>query len=164
MKTLAALVAFLFAVGLMQAQSPAPAPAPAPAAKPAAKPAAPAKTPAKKEVKKEEKKEAEPKIPGTTIVRTNGQFLGLEVVGGQFKLSFYDAKKKPAAVDVARATARWPNPRGPGDYRTVLNPSGKALVGSKPVVPPYTFNVYLTLLQGEGDEAKAVENYVVPLR
>jgi hypothetical protein len=162
MKSLAALVAFLVAVGLMQAQSPAPAPAPA--AKPAA-PGATAKTPAKKDVKKEEKKkEEEPKIPGTTIARTNGKFLGLEVVGGQFKLSFYDAKKKPAAVDVTRATARWPNPRGPGDYRTVLNLSGKALVGSKPVTPPYTFNVYLTLLQGEGDEAKAVENYVVPLR
>jgi hypothetical protein len=168
MNTLAALVAFLVAVSLMQAQSPAPAPAPAPAAKPAAKPvakpAAPAKTPAKKEVKKEEKKEAEPKIPGTTIVRTNGKFLGFEVVGGQFKLSFYDAKKKPMAVDVTRASARWPNPRGPGDYRTVLNSSGNALVGSKPVLPPYTFNVYLTLLQGEGDEAKAVENYVVQLR
>ncbi|MDI1247663.1 MAG: hypothetical protein PSV13_02145 [Lacunisphaera sp.] len=159
MKTLAALVAFLVAVGLMQAQSPAPAPA----AKPAA-PGAAVKTPAKKEVKKEEKKEAEPKIPGTTIVRTNGKFLGLEIVGGQFKLSFYDAKKKPAAVDVTRATARWPNPRGPGDYRTVLNPSGKALVGSKPVTPPYTFNVYLTLLQGDGDEAKAVETYVVQPR
>jgi hypothetical protein len=156
MKTLAALVAFLFAVSLMQAQSPAPAPA---------APGAAVKTPAKKDVKKEEKKkEEEPKIPGTTIVRTNGKFLGLEVVGGQFKLSFYDAKKKPAAVDVTRASARWPNPRGPGDYRTVLNLSGKALVGSKPVVPPYTFNVYLTLLQGEGDEAKAVENYVVQLR
>jgi hypothetical protein len=155
MKTLAALVALLFAVGLMHAQSPAPASA----AKPAA-PGAAVKSPAKKEVKKEE----ESKIPGTTIARANGKFLGLEVVGGQFKLSFYDAKKKPAAVDVTRASARWPNPRGPGDYRTVLNPSGKALVGSKPVTPPYTFNVYLTLLQGEGDEAKAVENYVVPLR
>jgi hypothetical protein len=159
MKTLAALVAFLLAVGLMQAQSPAPTPA----AKPAA-PGAAVKTPAKKEVKKEEKKEAEPKIPGTTIARSNGTFLGLEVEGGKFKLSFYDKKKKPAAVDVTRASARWPNPRGPGDYRTVLNPAGKALIGAKPVVPPYTFNVYLTLLQGEGDEAKAVENYVVQLR
>lgn len=155
MKTLAALVAFLFAVGLMQAQSPAPAPA---------APGAAAKAPAKKEVKKEEKKEEEPKIPGTTIVRPNGTFLGLEVEGGKFKLSFYDKKKKAMAVDVTRATARWPNPRGPGDNRTVLNPAGKALIGAKPVLPPFTFNVYLTLLQGDGDEAKAVENYVVQLR
>lgn len=155
MKTLAALVAFLFAVGLMQAQSPAPAPA---------APGTAAKAPAKKEVKKEEKKEEAPKIPGTTIVRPNGTFLGLEVEGGKFKLSFYDKKKKAMAVDVTRATARWPNPRGPGDNRTVLNPAGKALIGAKPVLPPFTFNVYLTLLQGDGDEAKAVENYVVQLR
>jgi hypothetical protein len=155
MKTLAALFAFLVAVGLMQAQSPAPAPA---------APGAAVKTPAKKEVKKEEKKEEEPKIPGTTIVRPNGTFLGLEVEGGKFKLSFYDKKKKAMAVDVTRATARWPNPRGPGDNRTVLNPAGKALIGAKPVLPPFTFNVYLTLLQGDGDEAKAVENYVVQLR
>ena len=40
--------------------------------------------------------------------------------------------------------------------------SGNFLVGAKPVVPPFAFNVYLTLLQGEGDEAKAVESYVVP--
>ena len=161
MKTLAALFALLFAASLMQAQSPAPVPA----AKPADPKAAPAvKAPVKKEGKKDTKKEEEPKIPGTTIARPNGTFLGLEVEGGKFKLSFYDKKKKPMAVDVTRASARWPNPRGPGDYRTVLNPSGKALIGAKPVVPPYTFNVYLTLLQGEGDDAKAVENYVVQLR
>lgn len=164
MKLIAAPLAFLFAVSVMHAQASAPAAAPTtktPAVKAVpAKPGAKATTPAKKE----EKKEEEPKIPGTTIVRPGGTFLGLEVVGGQFKLSFYDKKKKPETVDVTRATARWPNPRGPGDYRTVLNPSGQALVGSKPVTPPYVFNVYLTLLQGDGDEAKAVENYVVQLK
>lgn len=105
-----------------------------------------------------------PKIPGTTIARANGTFLGLEVEGGNFKLSFYDQKKKLAAPDVTRASVRWPNTRGPGDFRTMLNPGGKALVGSKPVVPPFTFNVYLTLLQGDGDDAKAVETFVVPFR
>ena len=84
------------------------------------------------------------------------------MVGGNFKLSFYDKKKKLMAVDVTRATAKWPNPRAPGDNRTVLNGSGTALVGAKPVVPPFTFTVYLTLLQGEGAEAKAVESFVVP--
>jgi hypothetical protein len=113
-------------------------------------------------VKKVEKKLAsEPKIPGLTIVRPNGTLLGLEVAGGNFKLSFYDKKKKPMAPDVTRATARWPNSRGPGDLRTVLNVSGNALVSEKPVPPPYVFRVYLTLLQGEGAEAKAVENFIV---
>lgn len=118
-------------------------------------------TPAKKV---EKKKEELPKIPGTVVNRPNGTFLGLEVVGGNFKLTFYDKKHKPMAVDVTRATARWPNPRAPGDNRTVLNGSSTALVGAKPVIPPYNFNVYLTLLQGEGEEAKAVENYTVAFK
>ena len=118
-------------------------------------------TPAKKV---EKKKEELPKIPGTVINRSNGTLLGLEVVGGRFKLTFYDKKHKPMAVDVTRATARWPNPRSPGNNRTVLNGSGTALVGEKPVVPPFTFNVFLALLVGEGEEAKAVENYTVAFK
>lgn len=120
-------------------------------------------TPAKKV---EKKKEELPKIPGTVINRPNGTLLGLEVVGGKFKLTFYDKKHKPMAFDVTRATARWPNTRSgtPSDYRTVLNGSGTSLVGTRPVFPPYTFTVFLTLLQGEGEEAKAVENYTVAFK
>ena len=104
----------------------------------------------------------EPKIPGTTITRANGTFLGLEVVGGNFKLSFYDKKKKPMSPDVSRASARWPNPRSvTGPNRTVLNPSGLALVGSKPVLPPFTFSVHLALMQGDGEGAVVVESYDV---
>ncbi|HKB57192.1 MAG TPA: hypothetical protein VKC51_06350 [Lacunisphaera sp.] len=174
MKTKVAFVGLLFVASLMQAQpAPAPAPAPKPAdpatpTTPAAKPevtakTAPDKTPAAKD-KKVTKEEPPPKIPGVEIARPNGTFLGLEVAGGNFKLTFYDKKKKPMAVDVTRGMARWPNKKSAttGDNRTVLNGSGTFLVGAKPVVPPFAFNVYLTLLQGEGDEAKAVENYVVP--
>jgi len=171
MKSTAVAACLLFATSLLQAQT-------APAAKPAdtPAPATPAtvvnkdsKTPAKAAPAKkdEKKKEAElPKIPGTVINRPDGNFLGLEVVGGNFKLSFYDKKHKAMAVDVSRATARWPNTKSatPGQFRTVLNPSGTALVGQKPVFPPYNFNVFLTLLQGEGDEAKAVENYTVAFK
>lgn len=173
MKSIAAAVCLVFATSLLSAQTTpatkaadpkAAEPAKTPDAKtPAAKPAAPAKAaPAKKtnEVKKEEL----PKIPGAVIVRANGTKLGLEVVGGRFKLTFYDAKHKAMNLDVTRATARWPNPRAPGNNFTVLNGSGTALVGEKPVLPPYTFTVYLTLLKGEGEEAKAVENYPVPFR
>ena len=151
MKTIAAFLCLTFAASLAHAQV-------SPTGKPAdtkAKAAA-----AKTEVKEEEL----PKIPGTEIPRANGTFLGLEVVGGNFKLTFYDKKKKPMSLDVTRATARWPNPRSPGDNRTVLNGSGTALVGSKPVLPPFIFNVFLTLLKGEGDQAKAVETYVVAFR
>ena len=164
MKSLAVATCLLFATSLIQAQMPPASVTPGvtPAAKAVAPKAPVAKAaPAKKE---EKKKEELPKIPGTVINRADGTFLGLEVVGGNFKLTFYDKKHKPMAIDVTRAVARWPNPRSPGDNRTVLNGSGTSLVGAKPVLPPYTWNVYLTLLVGEGDEAKAVENYTVPFR
>ncbi len=165
MKPTAVAVCLMFATSLMQAQTPPaakPADPKAPAAKATPAKAAPGKAaPAKPEAKKEEEL---PKIPGTVIVRPDGTKLGLEVVGGNFKLTFYDKKHKPMAMDVTRARARWPNPRAPGDNRTVLNGSGTSLVGAKPVIPPFNFNVYLTLLQGEGDEAKAVENYTVPFK
>jgi hypothetical protein len=162
MKPIAVAVCLLFATSLMQAQTPPAAKTTDPKA-PAAK-ATPGKAaPAKPEAKKEEEL---PKIPGTVIVRSNGTKLGLEVVDGKFKLTFYDKKHKPMALDVTRATARWPNTRSgtPSDYRTVLNGSGTSLVGARPVFPPHTFTVYLTLLQGEGEEAKAVENYTVPFK
>lgn len=165
MKPIAVAMCLLFASSLMQAQTP-PAAKPADPKAPAAK-ATPAKAttgkaaPAKTEAKKEEEL---PKIPGTVIVRPNGSKLGLEVVGAKFKLTFYDKKHKPMAMDVTRATARWPDPRASGDNRTVLNGSGSELIGAKPVIPPFNFNVYLTLLQGEGELSKAVENYVVPFK
>ena len=158
MKTLTAFATVLFAASQLSAQN-------TPTTKSAETKTSEVKPADKTPVKKDDKKPApEPKIPGQTIARPNGTLLGLEVVGGNFKLSFYDQKKKPMAIDVTRATARWPNDRGRGDLRAVLNPSGKALVGSKPVKPPYNFTVYLTLLRGEGDEAKAVENYVIAFR
>lgn len=168
MKSIAVTTCLIFATSLMQAQTPAaarPADPKAPALEaPAPKSPGTKATTATPANKVEKKKEELPKIPGTVINRPNGTLLGLEVVGGKFKLTFYDKKHKPMAVDVTRANARWPNPRGPGDNRTVLNSSGSALVGAKPVVPPFTFNVYLTLLEGEGEEAKAVENYTVAFR
>jgi len=176
MKKLAAPLALLFAASVMHAQAPAPAVAPtAKTPLPVVKtPASTTKTtPAKSDLTakpgtkakmtKEVKPEVLPNIPGANIARANGTFLGLEIVGGQFKLSFYDKKHKPMAADVTRATARWPNPRAPGDNFTVLNGSGTYMMGQKPVIPPLTFIVRLTLLQGEGDEAKAVENYTVQL-
>jgi hypothetical protein len=153
MKLPVLLACVVLAVGVLQAQTKT-APLPADAQPAPGKAVTPGKQPAKKEAPL-------PTIPGTEIARPDGTFLGLEVVGGNFKLSFYDKKKKVTGINVTRAAARWPNPRAPGDNRTILNPSGNALVGAKPVVPPFNFNVYLTLLQGEGDKAEAVEHYVV---
>ncbi len=99
-------------------------------------------------------------IPGITLTRADGTFLGLEVVNGNFKLTFYDKKKKPVRADVVRATARWDAKHKQGRDFTVLNPAGDgtALVGNKFVRPPYNFIVFLVLLNEAGE---AVENYQV---
>lgn len=118
---------------------------------------------AKPDAKKKEKpkEEAMGTINGIAIARPNGTFLGLTLVDGKFNLTFYNKKKKPMPVDVTRGIARWPNVHGPGDNRTVLNPSGNSLVGAQFVRGPYVFIVFITLLKGEGDAAQAVENYTV---
>ena len=103
----------------------------------------------------------EPKIPGFVIPRTNGTFLGLQVVDNRFVLKFYGADKKPVAADVTRASVRWVVHYKPTDERTVLNATADkmALTSPKFVRPPFQFKLYLSLLaENEGDE---VESYVI---
>ena len=118
--------------------------------------------------KKPAKVEEEPVIPGIVIPRTNGGYLGLTLENSNFKLSFYDAKKKPDTVDVARATARWPVHYKTTEERTVLNPTpdNLALIANKFVRPPYVFKLYLTLLKGEEGTAEdsaaaSAESYTI---
>lgn len=109
----------------------------------AAKAATPAATATKAPAKKAE---APPKIEGMEIARGTKGFLGLQLVGGTFKLSFYDMKKKPVAPDVARALLRW-DPKGKvGQERLVLNRDGMALSSPRPVKPPYVFKLFITLI------------------
>lgn len=117
--------------------------------------------------------EEEPVIPGIVIPRTNGGYLGLTLEDSNFKLSFYDAKKKSAKADVVRATARWQAKYKIADERAVLNPTsdGMALTSNKFVRPPYVFKLYLTLFKGggEGEEssegaATTTEPYLVDFR
>jgi hypothetical protein len=110
---------------------------------------------------KEDEKEG--KIVGVEIGRANGGFLGLSIKGGGFNLAFYDAKKKPVAIDVASGVARWQPQQKKGNELAPLSPSGdgKALASSKFVQSPHTFKVYLTLFNAAGD---AVENYTVDYR
>ncbi|OHE79588.1 MAG: hypothetical protein A3G75_09025 [Verrucomicrobia bacterium RIFCSPLOWO2_12_FULL_64_8] len=169
-------VAAMGLVAMVNAQYTAPAasttPAPQAAEKTATK-AAPAQSSAKPSpgtppaTKPDPKKKAEEemgKIPGLTLTRANGTFLGLTLEGGNLKLSFYDEKKKPSSPDVPRAVARW-NPRYKlGEDRTVLNPApdGKSLLGVKIVRPPYNYKIYLTLIKaGEEGSNTNNESYVV---
>lgn len=110
--------------------------------------------PAAKEEAKAEGEEAEPTIPGYSMARRNasGGFIGLTMDGNGFKLSFYDAKKKPAPCDVARATARWrTNYKTSEEFKTLL-PSGDGMtLVSSDVKPPYNFKlVFLNLLSEDG--------------
>ena len=94
-------------------------------------------------------------IPGITLTRPSGTYLGLEIVSGNFKLSFYDDKKKPVAVDdaVARAPARGGHKHKLGRAVTGMNKSGpgQALGGGDLVGPADNFIVFLNLLNAAGD-------------
>lgn len=111
--------------------------------------------------KKEEPGEG--RIVGTPIARPGGKWLGLSIEGGGFRLGFYDAKRKPVAVDAARATARWNPSQRSGQMTTVLLPAagGKALSSGKFVPPPRVFKVFLSLINEQGE---VLESHVVDFR
>lgn len=164
MKIPAAFATLLVAAASGLAQSPAPAPktnmpAPAPAA---STKKAPAPAPAKK------KEEPPGKIEGMEIARGDKGFLGLQIVNGTFKLSFYDTKKKPIAPDVTRAALRWDPRNRVGQERAVLTADGSnALTSAKNIRPPYSFKLFITLLKdagGENADAPAGETLVVDFR
>lgn len=160
MKTLTACLCLVFATSLAHAQA-GPAAEPADPKAPAAKEADKAKPDAKKE-----KEEPMGVIEGTTLTRPSGNFLGLTLQDGKFKLAFYEKKKKkPMKVDALRVIARWPNPHGPGNNQTVMNPAGDGtfMMGSQFVRGPHAFNLMLIVVLTEGENAKT-ETYTVPFR
>jgi hypothetical protein len=125
-------------------------------------PASNAKVAPKAAAKKEEPMG---KISGIEIKRGAG-YMGIELVGPNFKLTFYDAKKKPMDIPpgIARAALRWPvNYRQGGDERAVLNPGpdGKSLTSGKAVRPPHIFRLFITLLGPDGTDESSAENYAV---
>lgn len=104
------------------------------------------------------------KIDGITLARKDGTYLGLTVDGNhRMVLKFYDAEKKPAAVSVARAFARWDPVNKRSDVRAVLNPEGDgfSLVSPSVVQPPLVFKVYLTLFAADG---AVVETLIADMR
>ncbi len=102
---------------------------------------------------------AEPaKIEGIEVARGAAGFMGVQIVGGTFKISFYDAKRKPIATDIVRAALRWDPKYKVGSERVVLNRTedGLALTSPKNIRPPYLFKLYITLLKS-ASEGEAVE-------
>jgi hypothetical protein len=163
-------VGFGLALVVNGAETPAPAVPPA-ASRPTSIPVPPPVVkPAPKEAAKPAPKKEEPmgKIAGTEIKRGAG-YMGLELVGGTFKITFYDAKRKPMAVppEITRAALRWAVSYRQGlDERAVLNPSedGKSLTSLKVVKPPHNFRLYITLLAAATAEDGAGETYSIDFR
>ncbi|MDP1578642.1 MAG: hypothetical protein Q8M02_00080 [Candidatus Didemnitutus sp.] len=107
---------------------------------------------------------AAPTIEGMEIKRGDGTYLGLTLLDGKFKLTFYDKEKEPMQANVIRVVARWPNVHGPGHNRTVLLPAGDGtfLHGAQFVRPPHAFKLYLILVAVEG--SNETENINVDFR
>lgn len=154
MKTLVSFSLVLAMAATAGAQTPAPAKpmvridldAPATEAAPKAAP--------KQDATKKKAEEPPAKIEGVTVARGTG-FLGLQIVGGHFKVSFYDAKKKPVPPDVASAVLRWKVNYQPDLEHTQLTPGGGAnsLTSEKVIRQPYSFKLTLLLFKGEGESA-----------
>lgn len=112
-------------------------------------------------------KKEEPKIKGVVVPRGEQGFLGVEIVGGAFKITFYDTKKKPKEPDVARAALRWDAKYKVGQERIVLNPDsdGKSLSNPRTIRPPYTFKLFITLIREATDTAEPVgETHVIDFK
>lgn len=124
----------------------------------------PAQAPAKQEeTAKAEGAEAEIVLPGTVVQRKDETYVSITVENNAFKIAFYDAKKKQQAPDVARAAIRWEPKNKKGDERRILNPAGDGmtLVSPPPVLPPYNFRIFVTLLNAENE---AVETFNTDFR
>lgn len=103
--------------------------------------------------------EKEATIPGVTLNRPDGRFLGVETEGLKMKITFYDAKKKPEAADVVRISARWTDtqPR----FTVLLPESAETLVSPGMVRRPYNYLVFLALV---GADDKVKETYSLRLQ
>ena len=99
-------------------------------------------------------------ILGTAIKRDASGWLGLELKGGTFQITFYNDKKKPVAADRSSAVLRWSVHYQPNPERTELVPTGdpSVLASSYQVKAPYAFKLHISLL-AEGNSE--VEGYVV---
>jgi hypothetical protein len=103
-------------------------------------------------------------IPGLTIARDKGGFLGLEVdSNNNFKLSFYDKDKAPVVADVASGTISWFfHDNGKEKFIYVLSPDadGKSLTSPRAIIPPLPHRAVLFLFSDptSGNPGEAYRN------
>ena len=104
----------------------------------------------------------EPVIPGITIERrTDGRLLGLELVSGNFKLTFYDRDKKAVKADFPRVLMRWDVVYKNAQERVILTPAGDGTYVTSPRIirPPHNFQLFITLIADANDRDS--ETYVI---
>jgi outer membrane biosynthesis protein TonB len=187
MKTSLGFAGFLLAVVIVGAQTPTPPPAttttePTPETAPKKTPPPPVRItplPAEKAAQKKaddakkkaddakKKEKEEPKIPGVVVERGQKGFMGVEIINGAFKITFYDQKRKKIAPDVARAALRWDAKYKVGQERLVLNPDadGNSLSSPKTIRPPYNFKLFITLVKEATESAEPVgETHVIDFK
>lgn len=107
--------------------------------------------------------EKEPVIAGITIERkTTDGFLGIEITGNNFKLTFYDKDKKPVRADFDRALLRWDVIYKKAPERLILTAGGDGtyLTSPRAIRPPYNFQLFITLIADDRDS----ETYVIRFR
>ena len=107
-----------------------------------------------------------PKIEGVEVPRNGGGYLGVTIVDGTFRISFYDARKRPVPADVSRALLRWDPKYKQGQERVILNASadGRTLGSARAIRPPYLFRLFITLLKDAGGSDEAGEGYVIDFK
>ena len=100
-------------------------------------------------------------ITGMAIGRPGGGFLGLELVDGCFRLSFYNARRKPVAADAAYAILTWPVHYQPNEERDELTSAGDGTFLSSPklVRPPHAFRIRMGLFSPAGGDP--IESHIV---
>lgn len=105
-------------------------------------------------------------IAGLEIARKQGGYIGVEIVGGNFKITFYNEKKKPVAADRSSAVLRWPVHYQPNNEHTELLPTSDPAVLSNayPVRAPYVFHKLHIVLMNEGgaDAESFDQDYPAP--
>jgi hypothetical protein len=51
------------------------------------------------------------KIPGLSVHRHNGTWLGIQLTAGNFRVTFYDKDKNPMAADATSVILSWTTPK-----------------------------------------------------
>jgi hypothetical protein len=132
MRRIAALaLAGLLSAGVMHAALPALVPTPTPSPTPTPTPTV----------------EKEGKIQGYAQKRPQGGWIGLEIKDSNFRLTFYNDKKKPIPADRTSATLKWSVHYQPNPERTELLPTDNpaVLASAYSVRAPYLFKLHVNL-------------------